>query len=122
MVPDIGAFAAPPDCDRGISPRGATAPSNPDLTIHIRNVAGVLVPYTLTKDDYIIRDEAAGACVSGITGGGADTPGVARGSTMVLGDVFMRKFSPTFNFERGENAGQIALAPANRAAIDRTRG
>jgi len=113
IVPDLRVFETPADCSFLL----ATPEAYPDLTIYIRSVAGGLVPYTLSVADYTIQD--GGSCITGITRGAAGARGVAPHSTMILGDVFMRKFSPAFNFQSGENGGQVGFALANHDA-DRT--
>ena len=70
----------------------------PDVNIEIDGTT-----YTLTPDDYIIKDENV-ICLFGFTG--IDIP-APRGPLWILGDIFIRKFYTVFDASQN----RVGLAP-----------
>lgn len=98
---DFSVFSVAPDCsDIG---------SQPSVTVHVKRTDGKVGSYTLTAEDYTVR-QGDGNCITGVIKGG-------EGSIMILGDVFVRKYYTAFNFAEGEEAGQLGWALAQQSGV-----
>jgi len=83
-----------------------------DVTFTLTDEDGNPRDYTLTASQYTIQRN--GNCVEGITSQSA-----IDGVDVILGDVFIRAFTASFDFSKSAGNGRIGLAPANQAGNTR---
>lgn len=81
----------------------------PDFTVHLSLVGGGTAAYTLSGSDYTLQRQ--GSCAMGVAAQSAQS----TDGTIILGDVFIRKFYTIFDFSDGPSNGHIGLADANQA-------
>ena len=81
----------------------------PSMTFHLRTVDGGVLPYELHPHDYVLN--RAGSCLTGI----AVQSSFGTQGTVILGDVFIRKYMTVFNVGGG---GQLGFALANQQTND----
>ena len=79
------------------------------VTFNLQTVGGGVKAYTFEPRDYVMK--RGGECSTGMTTGASGS----TDGTIILGDVFIRKYLTIFNAQPGANEGRLGFALANQA-------